>query len=258
MKNLPATEACEGGGSTMSFDDVSQLDGLGTLRKASLALVGRLPTPTEIKEIVTKGEPALAPLLTEMMKETAFYDRIKEIFNDQFLTDRYLGYSSYAAGLLNKTHYPNAGDAWFNTLPSADQTRANRAIAREPLELIAHIVQNDKPFTEIVTADYTVVNPLSAKIYNAKFKGADVAFANPNDDTEFKPAQIVALGEKAIPQAGVLTSPVWLNRFPTTPTNRNRHRARMIFKFFLATDILRVADRPLDPTAATAVRRIRP
>ncbi|HSC87702.1 MAG TPA: hypothetical protein VLC09_10550, partial [Polyangiaceae bacterium] len=48
-----------------------------------------------------------------------------------------------------------------------------------------------------------------------------------------------------------LTSPMWLNRFPTTDTNRNRHRARMMLDLFLATDILKVGDRPLDPTAAT-------
>jgi hypothetical protein len=47
----------------------------------------------------------------------------------------------------------------------------------------------------------------------------------------------------------VLTTPVFLNRFPTTATNRNRHRARMVFDFFLATDVLKLAERPVDPTA---------
>jgi hypothetical protein len=191
------------------------------------------------------------------MKEDAFSERIKEIFNDVFLTDRYMGYSSYAANLLNKAHFPNAGDAWFETLSSADKTRANKALAREPLELVAHIVKHDKPFTEIVTAGYTVMNPFSAKVYNAE----GLKFASPNDENEFVEAKIVALGDTSkgepakmqVPHAGVLTSPVWLNRFPTTPTNRNRHRARMIFQFFLATDILKVADRPIDPTAATAM-----
>ncbi|MBK8997965.1 MAG: DUF1588 domain-containing protein [Myxococcales bacterium] len=249
VKNLPATEACAGGGSAMSFDDVVQLDALSTLRKASITLLGRLPKPAEIEKVVTEGEAALSAVLLEMMKEDAFFDRIKEIFNDVYLTDRYLGYSSYAANLLNKTQFPNAGDAWFETLPTADQTKVNRALAREPLELVAHIVKNDKPFSEVVTADYTVMNYFSAKIYNADLNGL-----SQTDETDFQERKIVALGEGTIPHAGVLTSPVWLNRFPTTPTNRNRHRSRMIFKFFLATDILKVAERPLDPTAATAVQ----
>ena len=34
----------------------------------------------------------------------------------------------------------------------------------------------------------------------------------------------------------------WLNRFPTTPTNRNRHRARIAYDLFLATDILKLGE----------------
>ena len=38
------------------------------------------------------------------------------------------------------------------------------AMRREPLELVAHIVRNDRPFTEIVTADYIMVSPYFARI----------------------------------------------------------------------------------------------
>lgn len=255
VKTLPALEKCVGQGSAMSFDDVAQLDALKTLRKATLELAGRLPNPAEIQAVVAGGEAALGPALMEVMKEDAFYDRIKEIFNDLYLTDRYMGYSSYAPNLLNKTHYPNAGTAWFDNLADAEKVKANRALAREPLELVAHIVKNDKPFTDVVAANYTVMNPYSAKIYNAK-----LTFKNANDENDFQEGQIIALGDTTkgepaqmnIPHAGVLTSPIWLNRFPTTPTNRNRHRARMILKLFLATDILRIAERPIDPTLSTA------
>jgi hypothetical protein len=48
------------------------------------------------------------------------------------------------------------------------------------------------------------------------------------------------------PHAGVLSDPMWLNRFPTTDTNRNRHRSRMVYWFFLATDVLKLAERPVD------------
>jgi hypothetical protein len=46
---------------------------------------------------------------------------------------------------------------------------------------------------------------------------------------------------------------MWLNRFPSTPTNRNRHRARMVYKFFLGTDVLRLGERPIDPTSIKTV-----
>ena len=34
---------------------------------------------------------------------------------------------------------------------------------RAPLELIAHVVENDRPYTEILTADYIMANPFAAK-----------------------------------------------------------------------------------------------
>ena len=36
------------------------------------------------------------------------------------------------------------------------------ALLGEPMKLIEHIVRNDLPFTEIVTADYIMVSPFSA------------------------------------------------------------------------------------------------
>jgi hypothetical protein len=123
-------------------------------------------------------------------------------------------------------------------------------VAKEPLELISYVVKNDKPFTEILTAPYTVVNPFSAGIYNT-----DATFVDPTSENEWVPTQIWYVGESGgyepYPHAGVLTSPMFLNRFPTTNTNVNRHRARMVFKLFLATDILKIGERPLDPTAST-------
>ena len=38
-------------------------------------------------------------------------------------------------------------------------------VLREPLELVKHIVRNDRPFTEIITADYIMESPYSARGY---------------------------------------------------------------------------------------------
>ncbi|HMR06335.1 MAG TPA: DUF1588 domain-containing protein [Polyangiaceae bacterium] len=241
---------CEGGSTVKGFDDVVLHDTLSTYRSATLQLAGRLPNASEIDKIITEGDGSLQPLLDGLMKEDAFFDRVKEMFNDVLLTDRYLGYSSYAVSLLNDEQYPQSGDAWFETLENSEKTPVNLAVAREPLELIAYIVKNDHPFTEVLTADYTMMNPLSARIFNATVK-----FDDPNNADEWKPGKIRAMVDGAaveLPHAGVLSSPIFLNRFPTTPTNVNRHRARMVLKFFLATDILRIAERPIDPTQATA------
>jgi hypothetical protein len=182
------------------------------------------------------------------LADRGFQERLKDIYNDVLLTDLYLAYNGAAINLLNDEQYPRAADEAYDILDEQLRLRINRAAAREPLELIAHVVENDRPFSEILTADYTMINPFSAMLYET-----DAAFEDPLDEGEFVQAQVTiagADGAQRIPHAGVLTSPMFLNRFPTTPTNRSRHRARKVYEMFLATDILEVAERPIDPTAS--------
>ena len=126
---------------------------------------------------------------------------------------------------------------------------SNDAVAREPLKLVEYLVMNDRPFTEILTADYIMVSPYSALIYGAEVEGEWTDVFNPY---EFKPGKVAG-----IPHAGLLTSPMFLNRFPTTETNRNRHRAKIVYDFFLGVDILKFAQRPIDPTSTEHVPTMR-
>jgi hypothetical protein len=235
-----------------SFPDVVMLDEVQTLRKAALHLVGRLPADDEVLAVEADGEAALVNVLEDMMTEDAFYERLIDIFNDIFLTDMY--YGGQSLNVINATtpDWPNVSKYFdtINPLPDEQKVRIRRAVAREPLDLIAYIVRNDRPFTEIITADYTVFTPDSAWLY-----GVEARFENPDDPTELKPGvlKVTRNGkEMTFPHAGILTSPMWLNRFPTTPTNRNRHRARMIYDQFLATDVLALASQAIDPDAGAA------
>jgi hypothetical protein len=249
VRRVKAGDTCQVAPTTHSFDDVVLLDAAGTLRKASLNLLGRLPPPEQLQALQAGGDDALRTALRELFVQDAFYDRLKEIYNDELLTDRYTGYNGYAINLLNETNFPNAVDDTYALVSEADRAKTNRAVAREPLELIAYVARNDRPFTDILTAPYTVMNPFSAKMYNA-----DVAFTDPANENEWREAKIRYFDQAGAlydyPTAGVLTSPMFLNRFETTPTNRNRHRARVVFDLFLATDILAIGERPLDPVAS--------
>lgn len=249
MERFDNPVTCGDAGTGEHFEAVTLMDPNETFRKASINLAGRLPTALEDFNIATGGEEALDQELEKILHEEAFYARMEEIFNDMFLTDRYLGRTN-ALDLLDGDYYPNA--RWFvedednpGALDGENQEflanarlYTNDSMARENLKLATYLVRNDRPFTEILTADYMVMNPYTARSY-----GVELEFENPMDPNEWRAGQI-----PGVPHAGVLTSPMWLNRFPTTPTNRNRHRARMVYWFFLATDVNRLADRPLDPT----------
>ncbi|MBV1857433.1 MAG: DUF1588 domain-containing protein [Nannocystaceae bacterium] len=252
MNRLETPSSCEEGDVTEEFfDGVELLDERATLRKATLALAGRLPTIEEDMRVQEGSWEALDSILDEVMTDPVFYDRLREIYNDKFLTDRYYG-GTQALDLLDYEEDDNGnpgGDFpntyWFDGLPDGEREQAaeysNNGVARQPLELLVHIVKNNLPYTELLTADYTMVNPFSAQSL-----GVDATFADPDNYNEYVPARIPGL-----PHAGALTSAVFLNRFPTTDTNRNRHRSRMLYEFFLATDVQALGNRPVDATAIT-------
>lgn len=234
-----------------TIDAIASLPLEDTLRKASLQLVSRLPTDAEVSQVNSSGENGLRAVLDGMMTEDAFYDRLIEIFNDLILTDRYLtGNGQFAEAINLMRIFPDA--FWFGDPSTANRdaeyfynvVTTNDAIAREPLQLINFVVKNELPMTEILTADYFMVNPYSAKSYGVF---DELSFQDEYDANEWLPAQLndleiqtrngtIPVGD--IPHAGILTSLMFLNRYPTSDTNRNRGRSRVTYDLFLDVDIL--------------------
>ena len=118
--------------------------------------------------------------------------------------------------------------------------------ARSPLELIVNVIRKDRPFSEILTADYTMVNPYSSRSYGLDISG----FSFPNDglSANYSVDDYREVRLAGIPHTGILNDPIFLTQFPTTATNLNRHRSTKIQLFFLNTDILSLANRPIDST----------
>ena len=217
------------------------------LRKASLQLVGRLPTAGEQELTSSDGEGGLRTVLDGMMNEQAFYDRLSEIFNDLILTNRYLAANGPPEGAINLMRpFPNA--RWFD--PGEDlrdddyrdlRATTNDSVASEPLQLINYVVKNELPMSEILTADYFLVNGYSAKSYGVEDQ---LSFIDEWDANEWMPAQLTN-----IPHAGMLTSLMFLNRYPTSDTNVNRGRSRVVYDLFLDLDILALDGTRPDGTA---------
>ena len=254
------------------FDGVAMLDDRRLLRRATLSLAGRLPTKPETEAVASQGLKALPSILDAVMKEQAFYDRLREGFNDIFLT---VGYDDGAESALTYTHFEKTRHWTQNHDLShiadenarqkaryklADDYRA--ALLGEPMQLIEHIVRNDHPFTEIVTADYSMVTPYTSRGYGI-YEELKPQFKNPDDPFEYVPVKLKALVGRGreddqesatgfYPHAGLLSSFQYLRRYPTTETNRNRQRARVFYQHFLGIDALELAARVSDAAAVTA------
>lgn len=253
------------------FEGVVMVEPRRLLRRATLSLAARLPNADELAKVDKGGLKAIDPILDQLMKEEAFYDRLAEGFNDIFLTR---GYVDNAEGLLSYNHFPTR--LWYQKYDLSDikdpkeRQRAGWELARvyresllrEPMELIKHIVRNDHPFTEIVTANYTMVSPYTARGYGI-FKDIKDRFKDQDDPFEYIPAKINALTHRnkrdnqvtpdgKFPHAGILGSFHWLKRYPTTETNRNRLRARMYYQHFLGIDVMALAPRVSDAAAVSA------
>lgn len=262
------------------FEGVEMISTSRLLRRVSLSLAGRLPTAEEKQSIKQQGAKAVDAILNQIMKEDAFYDRLKEGFNDILLT---YGYDDGGESALSYTHFhktrlwyqqrdPNKGRSKEERLKySHPKMRAyyqlvkdyREALRREPGELIAHIVNKELPFSEIVTADYIMVSPYTARGYGI-FDELKDQFKNPEDPFEFIPTRLRPLTNDSngrtvqesktgfYPHAGVLSTFQYLKRYPTTETNRNRLRVRMYFEHFLGVDILQLAPRVSDAATVTS------
>jgi hypothetical protein len=236
---------CDRDGIEAAGDQLELLTPEQTLRKGAVMLVGRLPTAQETAAVRSGGEPALRTTLRAMMEEEAFLVRVRELYNDLLLTDRFAR-NSDAIGAVDEERF--LGLYWYEGEENGDRrglmaSRVNTALAREPLEIILHVVRNDRPFTEILTGDYTMVNDYSGMSLGV----ADSPWPDTLDPETlvYRPARL-----DGIPHAGVLTTAAFMNRYPTTNTNRNRHRTWAFMSKFMATDILQFADRPIDPSAS--------
>jgi hypothetical protein len=255
------TEALAGDMTTTAsaiFDFVIEMDNEETLRKAGLLFAGRLPTELEINSVLGGGDAELRSAIRSLMQGKGFSHFLLEGANDQLLTE---AFANSMFNIVDRKYYPNSAIYFQNPSLRSRATIIANSLAQGPLRLIDYVVQEEKPYTEIVTADYTLMNPFSAEIYNNK-----LMFNDPEDFSEWKVGQITDYFRcetcsnrndpdyiyeipTDYPHAGILNSPAFLSRYLTTESNRNRARSRWAYYFFLGVDIEGIADRTTDQDA---------
>lgn len=179
------------------------------LVRASMDVMGRRPTPEELSGIVS--EPgAYGWFVDAYLHNPAFLERVKEVYDDALLVRR------------------------EDDDPSRRAETA--AIYGEALELIAYIVANDLPFTQIGTADFTVANRrFQQNIDRMPFP------MEPVTGNAWKPTHYL----DGRTHAGILSTSAFYEVWDTNNTNKNRRRANRWSIVFHCYDFLAT---PVDVT----------
>ena len=111
-------------------------------------------------------------------------------------------------------------------LDPLEEHHFERSVGEEPLRLMAHVAVNDLPWTEIVTADYTLANEMLLDLWPLQERETGQSGWRTATWTDGRPA------------AGVLaTNGLWW-RYITNRSNMNRARAAAISRLLLCEDML--------------------
>ena len=179
------------------------------LTRASLALRGMRPSLEDMRAVEADKE-ALPAIIDRYLQSPAFADTIMELHNETLLTRIEVPQFTYPAigPLLGKTAR-QMNDGKFD----------------EPLRLIQDIVMNDRPYTQIVTANYTMTNDVTAAMWGMTHTGAATAWTR----SELPDAR---------PRLGILSSNALYDRYRSAGFNFNRGRANNISRALLCHDFL--------------------
>lgn len=174
------------------------------LIRLSVDLRGVHPSEAELAAI--EANPALyEDYVDAFLDDHRFSGRIADIFNSRFLTRTGASYGLSASGF--------------------DMPAIVNAANNEQLKLVERIVENELPYTEIVTADYTMANPVLALALDLDYPEGAVGWEKSHytDGRE---------------HAGVLSmTTTWL-RYTSMGGNANRSRANAVSKMLLCDDYL--------------------
>ena len=179
------------------------LEAPALLRRTSLDLLGRLPSVEDLDEVDSRPA-ALRRLRQEMLQDPAAEERLVEILGERWhtLVDDFT-VQALELGL--------------------DEYAFERSVGEEPLRLMARIGVEDRPWTDIVRADFTMANDTLVELWPLeREEGGTWSVGHYTDGR---------------PAAGVLATNGLFWRYRTTVSNANRGRAAAVMKLTVCDDI---------------------
>ncbi len=215
MKRLSLVIALAGCGSseTSPAEDeiVAPMSDLALLTRISLDVRGTRPTIAELEAI--EADPSqLDPMIDSFLHDDRFGDRVASLWGEIYLTE-------------SETWPINFGsiDVEFN------RAELMASLGREPLEMLGHIAKNDLPYTEVVTADWTMANEVTAAIFPVERPEGEGWLLSHYTDSR--------------PAAGVLSTNTLWWRYTSSDSNANRKRANQASRILLCHNYL---NRPIE------------
>lgn len=178
------------------------------LARASLALRGIRPSPSELA-IVAEDPAALPALVDRYLDSPELGATVRELHNEVFRFK--LQHWNY----LLPGHRP---------LDGLSVNQLHSSIYEEPLRLIEDVIVHDRPYTQIVTAGYTMADPIVASAYGLPHSGQP------------RWERTVWLDGRGA--AGILATNAPYLRYRSTFYNFNRGRANAFSRGLLCHDFL--------------------
>ena len=206
MRLAPLLLVLSCGGKT---DEIPPMPANELLTRMSLDLRGVRPTVEEYASL--EAEPQLVEQLMESyLEDDRFGERVRSLFSEIYLTRA-------------ENYYFDVDD--FPQLADVTNSEFLDSIGEESLYVLDEVATNDLPLTELVVADWTMANPITAAIWPVEY---------PADGTGWQRSRYT----DGRPTAGLLsTNSLWW-RYTSTSSNMNRKRANAVSRMFLCHDYL--------------------
>ena len=177
--------------------------------RVAMALRGERPTAEEIA-LVRENSERLSELVDAWMQTPGFAATIRDLYAEQLLVrEDHLVYQQL----------PN-----YRGLAQYGSAEVMRSVNDEPLRLIEAVVMEDRPFTEIVTADWMMTDPILAEVWGLHHdpQGPEWQRAHWTDGR---------------PQAGILSSSAVIRRHESAGSNFHRGRAAHLASVLVCDDL---------------------